>query len=216
MTRVLRGLVIVFFMGAGTAFAQSSPYVGASVVGDILRLSRTESVITESPDGGEAIGFAIRVGTPLGAAWGIEAEFARAAEIEEETSTLSLPIITSPTILPPPGGFPTFSFTSTARNTTVSTSAWIRHDFAARSTLVYLAGLGFNRLERESGFDPRILQLTILPYETRTIAYGVRPFVGLEARLALGERAQLVPGLRFHGIDGGWLLRPGIGLNWQF
>jgi hypothetical protein len=201
---------------AAPAAAQSSAYVGTSLVGDILRVSRTESALTESPDGGEAIGFAIRVGSPMGAAWGIEAEFARPAAIEDNDSTILLPIITSPTILPPPGGIPRFSVPTTVRNTTISTSAWIRHDFTARSSLVYLAGLGFNRMDRETGFDPRILQITILPYDTRTISYGVRPFVGLEARLGLGEHAQLVPGLRFHGIDGGWLLRPGIGVNWQF
>ena len=221
MKSSMRRVLFLTLACAAVSANASAQFVGASVLGDLVRLSRTESVIAESPHGGEALGFAIRIGTPLGAAWGVEAEFARPAEIEDETRNSLLPLLTSPaslTLLPPSSSFPSFSYRTTIRNTTLSASAWLRQPLTDRSSLVYLAGLGFNRQNRDEGFsfDPRVLALTIAPYETRTITYGVRPFVGIEARLGLGEHAQLVPGLRVHGIDDGWLLRPGIGVNWTF
>ena len=224
---------------AAPAAAQSA-YVGASVFGDIVRVSNSRSVFTDDTGGGEAVGFTLRVGTPLGDRWGIEAEFARPAEFEEPVPTGPVPLRFLPgaseaalyNVLPVSVGgagalpssliFPPFTFRTTHRNTTFSTAAWLRQDFSARSSLVYLGGLGFYRSDREfqSSFDPRALlggiAPSILPYSSETVVYGVSPFVGVEGRIGLGEHAQLVPGFRFHGFDNTWLLRPSVGLNWMF
>lgn len=58
------------------AFAQSA-YVGAWVFADVVRSSGTTSVVGSDSGNGEAIGFTVRVGTPLGSTWGVDAEFAR-------------------------------------------------------------------------------------------------------------------------------------------
>jgi hypothetical protein len=227
MNRVTAAAVATLLLTAAADAGAQTAYVGASLFGDIVRLSGTRTVRTgDVSPGGEALGFTVRVGTPLGARWGVEAEFARPAEFEDERTNDILPLaeiaqslppgVTLPTVL-----FPSFAFRTTYRNTTMSTAAWARQELSARASLVYLAGLGFYRSEREVAlsFDPRALIAPlppILPYETETILYGVTPFAGIEARIGMGGRAQLVPGLRLHGIEGGWLVRPGIGVNWMF
>jgi hypothetical protein len=215
--------------------AAQSAYVGASLLGDIVRESGATSVTGDGTSaGGEAIGFTLRVGTPLGAQWGVEAEFARPSEIEEDLPDVTR-VLTSAqltftrpdgSVTSSPGGLlptllPPLNYRSTVRNVTFSTSAWIRQDFTARSSLVYHAGLGFVRTERTFGFsfDPRILAataLSIFPADVETTLYSVKPFVGIEGRLGLGEHAQLVPGIRLHGVENGWLLRPSVGVNWMF
>lgn len=230
MTRAWRYAWAVILGSAVQASAQSA-YVGASVFGDVVRVSGSRSVVHDDTGGGEAIGFTLRVGTPLGDRWGVELEYARPSEIEDDLPISILPATRIPVgselALPPPGFtmpaiFPPIRSRITSRHTTVSAAAWLRQDFTARTSLVYLGGLGFHRSEREfeSSFDPRVLAgsigLSILPYSTETVLYGAAPFVGIEGRIGLGEHAQLVPGFRFHGFDNTWLLRPGVGLNWMF
>jgi hypothetical protein len=40
--------------------------------------------------------------------------------------------------------------------------------------------------------------------------------VGFEACIGLTEHVNLVPGVRLHGLENGWLLRPAVGLEWEF
>jgi hypothetical protein len=105
----------------------------------------------------------------------------------------------------------------------------MNQELSERVSLVYLAGMAFNRstFESESRFEilplppgfplpPGITIPGILPTTTKTVMYGVRPLAGIEARIGLTEQVDLVPGLRLHGIDNGWLLRPAVGLAWNF
>src|SRR5687768_14990405 len=113
------------FTAVSGAFAQSA-YVGASVFGDIVRSSGSSSVVTERSGSGEAIGFTVRAGTPLGDRWGVELEFARPSEIEESAENSILPLLTVDRALLPPGvtlppPFFSFGFRSSFRNTTIST-----------------------------------------------------------------------------------------------
>jgi hypothetical protein len=113
---------------------------------------------------------------------------------------------------------------STQRHTTLSTTAWLKQDLSRRVALVYLAGMGFYRAtyESESRFEilpalPAGITLPmIFPTQTKTVTYGVRPLAGLEARVGLTEHVALVPGVRLHGLENSWLLRPAVGLEWQF
>src|SRR5262245_44535293 len=85
-------------LGTGAASAQS-PYAGAALVGDVLLSTHSESTFGgDAPEGGEAIGFALRVGTPLGAHWGVELEFTRPGEIETEFAGGPIPLSRADTL----------------------------------------------------------------------------------------------------------------------
>src|SRR4029434_2640504 len=76
-------LVTVLIALATRPLSGQSAYVSAAVVGDVLLNTHSETSLGgDLPSGGEAIGFALRVGTPLGSRWGVELEFTRAGEIE--------------------------------------------------------------------------------------------------------------------------------------
>jgi hypothetical protein len=231
--------VVLIALGAKPSSGQST-YVGASLVGDVLLNTHVETSLGgDVPSGGEAIGFALRVGTPLGSRWGVELEFTRAGEIETEfEGAIPLASRAGTTVSwtsAVPGAPPnldllsilqrpvSYSLRTTQRHSTLSTILWMNQELSPRVSLVYLAGMGFQRstFESESRFDilplpPGISIPGILPASTKTVSYGVRPLAGLEARIELTEHVDLVPGLRLHGLDNGWLLRPAVGLAWNF
>jgi hypothetical protein len=154
--------------GSGTAAAQST-YVSASLIGDIVRSSHTETPGLSDSSGGEALGFALRVGTPLGSNWGVEAEFARPSRIEHDMDlgTDSLAYWSSLTtgagfseVRPSqPGLIPVFPPTassvssirafgsSSERTSTMSASLWVQQQLSGRVAMMYLAGMGFYRSE---------------------------------------------------------------------
>jgi hypothetical protein len=219
----------VFALVATSASAQT-PYVGASLFGDVVRSTHTETAGGRGvTGGGEALGFALRAGTRLGAAWGVEVEFARPASIDEEGVPGGLPIpalqqsltferlpIDGTVIFPPV----IVGFRSSQRNTTLSAVAWAEQVVSARVSLVYLGGVGFVRSRHEfsASYSPLLgASPTIFPpFTSETVLYGGGALAGFEARLALTDRAQLVPGIRLHAIDNTWLVRPSVGINWSF
>jgi hypothetical protein len=229
------GVFCLAAIGCASPAAAQGTYVGASLTGDIVRFSRSETRgARDVSDGGEAIGFALRVGTPLGATWGVEAEFARPSEIENEGAPdvfpaayrsvinvgLVVPDIT-PVIYPPIS----YRVRMSTRTTTFSTGLWAKQDLSARVALVYSGGAAFNRTEREVEYSygaiplPRLAQIeAILPPSslTEAIHYSVRPFVGIGARIGMTEHLELVPAARLHGIESGVLIRPSVGLGWTF
>jgi hypothetical protein len=228
--------ILVF---SGNAFGQGA-YVSASVFGDLVRSTHTEYPGSIDPaGGGEAIGFALRGGTPLGSVWGIEVEYARPGEIEDETTPRVLPLAQQTLPFTPIGHVPGFyevfpvsvpsilpySVRTRQRNTTLSTALWVQQQLSARVTMVYLGGMGFYRSEHEFEYDfafPRLAGtipagLIALPrFESETVMYGVRPLAGVESRVAMTDRAQLVAGIRLHASAGVWLIRPSVGLGWTF
>ena len=69
----------------------------------------------------------------------------------------------------------------------------------------------------EIGYLPiRPTIIPIPPSVSESINYDVAPMVGVEGRIRMGGQVELVPGLRLHGTDGGWLIRPALGLMWTF
>ncbi len=235
-------VAVLIALGARPSSAQS-PYVSAAVVGDVLLSTHSETSLGgDVPSGGEAIGFALRVGTPLGSRWGVELEFTRAGEIETEFDGV-IPLASragsavSWTSSLPPGSVPagidavlpllqrptSYSLQTTQRHSTLSTIVWMNQELSPRVSLIYLAGMGFSRttFENESRFEilplpPGISIPNIFPAITKTVTYGVRPLAGIEGRIGLTEHVDLVPGIRLHGLDNGWLLRPAVGLAWNF
>ena len=105
--RVGLALVTAALCTVGTAQAQST-YVGASVLADIARFS--SGGFGES-SGAEAFGGAIRVGTGVTERWGIDLEFTRPGEIEQENAlyyalgrleTTLIDLVPRPTTATPP------------------------------------------------------------------------------------------------------------------
>jgi len=219
-----------------------SPYVGAAIVGDILRNSHSETTLgRDVPAGGESIGFALRAGMPLGSNWGVEFEFTRPGEIDTDFSGTPIPLASRaetvawssslpsnvtqllPQIFPQPVSY---RLRSAQRHSTLSTTLWLKQDASQRIALVYLAGMGFYRATYESEsrfeilpagiFPPGITAPLIFPTTTKTVSYGVRPLAGFEAHISLTQHVALVPGVRLHGLDNAWLVRPAIGLEWMF
>lgn len=217
---------------AAPAFAQGS-YIGAFLVGDIVRLDQYDSTVRDSGNG-EAFGFALRLGTPVAAKWGVELEFVRPGEITSDQTPQILPLLTTtqrvdvpslPTLpnvtVYDPLIFPTYSyrFRTTERRTTLATAVWVRQEISPRFSLAYLGGLAFGRTNRETEVSYLPIRPTILPIPpalNESIDYDVGPMVGVEGRIRMAGQVELVPGLRLYANDGGWLIRPALGLAWAF
>jgi len=221
--------VVSLLTGAASTAAQTS-YIGASLTGDIVRMTHTESgSFTDNTGSGEAIGFALRVGTPIGANWGVELEFARPSVVKSQgeavyplfgapvgegqpQDVLDL-VALAPVVYPPIFPVP-LHYETRDRHTTVSTTLWALQNLSQRVALVYLGGIAFNRFEREYGYT-----FNFAPESTsfsRTIMYSARPVVGFESWIGLTEHVTLIPSLRLHGIEEGWLMRTGVGIAWSF
>jgi hypothetical protein len=227
--RIAFGLLLALSV-TSTAAAQT-PYVGASFVGEVVRVSGTRS--GGDSGNGETFGAALRAGVPLGSQWGVELEFARTGEIEASPGVFlagggfsfesSLGAAISPAIRPIP------RFSSERRLTTIATLAWWNHEVTDRIALAYLGGVSFTRadLEVEIDFDFPVplpvpspgLPLPIpQPIRTRseTVSYAADVVVGFEGRIGMTEHLRLVPGIRMQTAVGGWSIRPGVGLQWRF
>ena len=229
--------ILAVFSGSRLAGAQS-PYVGASLFGDIVRTTHTEGYVEEqNPGSGEALGFSLRIGSPIGSNWGVELEYARPSRIKS-ASQLVYPLYLSPlaeglpplsalpgvapTIYPPPFPIP-LAIETRDRHNTLSATLWALQSVSDRFALVYLGGVAFNRFEREYGYtfggiipaaDPALAVVPLI--SSRTIVYSTRPVVGLESWIGLTDHVTLTPGVRLHGVQDGWSLRPGIGIVWSF
>ena len=226
-------VILLFGVLAPPAFAQGA-YVGAFLVGEIVRVDQYDSRAEDSGNG-ESLGFALRLGSPIGAKWGVELEFVRPGEITshqvpqifpatlEFTAVQGIPGLPNqglydPLIFPPIS----YEFRSTQRRSTLSTSLWVRQEISSRVSMVYLGGVAFGRTSNEIEITYTIPRQTILPLPqippltSESIFYDVQPMVGVEGRIRMGGKVDLVPGLRLHGAQGGWLIRPAVGLSWNF
>jgi hypothetical protein len=217
-------------LGCASPAAGQGAYVGAALTGDIVRFDHSETRgVGDVRSGGEALGFALRVGTPLASIWGVEAEFVYPSEIERESSPdifpLASPIATNVSIVGPVLGpviYPPISYSvrTSWRTTTFSTGIWARQNVSERVALVYSGGAAFNRTQNEFEFIyaplPRLGVIVPPSTLTETVRYSVRPFAGIGARIGMTEHLELVPAARLLGLESGMLVRPSIGLGWTF
>ena len=225
----------LIFCTVGTVQAQT-PYVGASALADIARFG---SVGIGDSTGGEAFGGAIRVGTAVTDRWGIDLEFTRPGEIEQENS-FSYLAGAFETVLPGlapgrvslPGGMPIdigrigtalsipFSSTTAYRYSTFTVMPYLRQSLGSRADIVYLGGLAFVRTSSRISVGGGIRLLAGNGFEQSFVTYGAAPAVGLDVRVSMTDHLRLVPGLRVLVVDergrSGWLTRPSIGLQWIF
>ncbi len=223
-------IAVLCVSAATPALAQDGAYVGASVGMDAARFSSAGDI--DNPATGEAFSWALRAGAPIASRFGVELEFVRPESIEnnetpdvrilgssfpfsaEAAAALALIGATTPIISPI-----NFSVRTEQRNTTLAASVWARQEISPKFSMVYLGGIGFFRIEQEfeysfSGGGSRAP--TILPRSSRLIQYGVGPMAGVEARVGMSDHLRLVPGVRLQALQGGWIVRPAIGLAWEF
>jgi hypothetical protein len=235
-------LVVSLVLISAPAWAQS-PYVVGSFGMDVSRFGGFETTGFDAPDrSGEVMSGALRVGMSVGDRWGVELEFARGAELEDDTSFPNILAAQNVGVFSSlvPGAAPT-SVTSLLapsfrqrieqRQQTIATLGWVRQGLGSRVDIAYLAGMGFWRTTRvthtEYSFPPLPpgvpgLPVRLLPSSqtTKATLYGLDPVVGVEAHVGLTDHVKLVPGLRLQGIGdaegNGWMLRAGVGLGWFF
>jgi hypothetical protein len=168
----------------------------------------------------------------------VEVEYARPSEITSDESPRAIPLAAPayPVFTSVPGGtvipgadlyLPSYEYRirTSQRNSTLSTAVWVRQEVSSRISLVYVGGVGFHRTEQdvEIAFQPnRVVGGLVIfppifpPSLTKTTTYSVGPLAGIEARIGLADHLQLVPGVRLHGLDNGWLVRTSVGLGWAF
>ena len=223
----------VFFAAisaAAPAFAQGG-YIGAYLVGDIVRVDQYDNRSGDNGNG-EALGFGLRLGSAIASRWGVEVEFVRPGEITSDQTSQILPALAEATVIGPPGAslpslppdsilFPPYNFRFQARQrqTTLSTSLWVRQSITKSFSLAYIGGVAFGRTSTEVEVSYVPVRPTILPISpsvSEATSYDIGPMVGVEGRIRMGKQVDLVPGIRLHGHQGGWLIRPAIGLAWAF
>jgi hypothetical protein len=233
MMRAAFGVLLMMVATVAPAWAQSGTGVSVSLVGDIARYNGSDDVYGGGSRDGEALGFSLRVDRALGSRWGVELEYVRGGEIENESRVIPLPAVTEEVFRSLSSVVGSFVFgsslslvprapqiTTVARQSTVSTLAWYRQSVGSRTSLVYSGGVAFGISEIDTtynySFDPRVLGLSIPPTSTEYTSYTVHPIVGVDARIAMTDHASLVPGVRVLGAQGGILIRPSVGLRWEF
>jgi hypothetical protein len=235
-----RALCIAALVWVAAPASAQSTYVAAGVGADIFRPSGIEASGFDESRGGEAVAWSLRLGTAVTDRWGVEVGFTRPAEIEREIrGGYPLPLLSQVSAtgqigaggVPPPNILTTLTalpiFESairlSRRSSTLDAIAWVAQPVGNRVDLIYLGGVAFARTVEEMDFSltRRIAVFPIIaPTSTRTTTYDAGPVVGLEGRLALADRAVLIPGIRLHGVStqtgGGWLVRPSVALGWRF
>lgn len=210
---------------AGAASAQNA-YVGASLTGEIVRTTHADAGASETSGSGEAIGFALKVGTSLGSNWGVELEYARPSVIKSRDELFyALPaslvaeigLGAIPDVVP--GIYPSIypiplAIETRDRHSAVSAVLWANQRVSDRVALVYLGGVAFSRFEREYGYasDGPVIAFAA----SRTIRYSAHPVVGFESWIGLTDRVTLMPSIRLRAVPDGWSIRPAIGLGWSF
>jgi len=219
------GALLLIAVGVSPVFAQG-PYVGVSLGSDITRFN---GVADQSAAGeGEAVSWQLKIGTPVASHFGVELEFSRPQEVTRTDSTpIATYSFTATSAIAAIGGpadlfLPSVSVRTAQRNTTIAPTFWVRQTITPRFAIAYLGGISFFRTTTEFSYDfastgrPNVFAPTLLPRPTRSIEYGVGPVVGLEGRIGMTEHLQLVPELRMQTLTGGWLVRPSVGISWDF
>jgi hypothetical protein len=235
VVRLVLTLLLVLF--AATVRAQSA-YVAGTIGADVSRVSHTDSSFGSStPNGSETLSGSLRVGSRIGANWGVELEFVQSGSSHDQVSPDVFPLAANATAGAPTVSVQGFTFTSASlnaipirfvqsdireRHSDLDALVWVRQGVGGTVDLIYLGGVAFSRQRTEITQNfPTILGLFApLPpnsaFRSTTINYGARPLVGIEGRIRFTSHIRLIPGVRLQGITEGWLLRPYVGLGWFF
>ena len=225
MVRLVLTLLLVLF--AATVRAQSA-YVAGTIGADVSRVSHTDSTFgSATPNGSETLSGSLRVGSRIGANWGVELELVQSASSHDQVSPDVFPLAANATAGAPTVSVQGFTFTSASLNAIPIrfVQSDIRQRHSDLDALVWArqgVGVAFSRQRTEITQNfPTILGLfaPVPPnsaFRSTTINYGARPLVGVEGRIGFTSHIRLIPGVRLQGIAEGWLLRPYVGLGWFF
>jgi hypothetical protein len=236
-----RAVVVLFFiLMASPVFAQT--YVAGLIGADAIRSTRTDTPGSNVPVvNGEALSGALRVGTSLGARWGVELEFSRDADFARQT-TFRPPIVILRTdvfsdLQPVPTQFipqifPPITFEYQyhlrERHTTISPVAWVSQTLSGSVELAYVGGFAFT--QTASALDLTITRTSPLPVpipilpptvqRTRRTLYDMGPVAGIDARFTLTDHVRLLTGIRMQTLKSNsgdaWGVRASAGLGWVF
>ena len=218
---------LAILVGASTASAQSA-YVATDVGADVSRITHSDSTFSSGSSGSQVFSWDLRAGTLIGSAWGVELGYVRSLSDRSNDQPFPIPLATlAPNIALPVN----FSITARHQRSSFDAVAFARQH-ARGVDLVYLGGLSFLRDRTDittnfggpavggvvSGPIPGNIPIPSIPVRIggSTTTYSTRPLVGMEARIAMGSHARLMPGIRLQGIEQGWLLRPYVGVGWHF
>lgn len=205
------GVAAILLIAHSTfAAAQSrqTPYVSVGVLGDFKWFSGDPTTNTLD---GQGVGGSVAVGSSLGARWDVElgVDVPRFTSTSESTSvTVRRQIIT---------------LESRTKNRAMSVAALVRYRPLPRGRVQfgYLAGLSLVRLQRR--FDtmaPEGTPASLIPRPQELIDYGAAPTIGIDAAMAVAGRLSLVAAVHatmFSLRDvSGVMLRPRVGVRWQF
>ena len=219
-------LRVAFFLVAGHSFAtgaSAQPYVGGSILVDIVRAS---GPVDNTPGSGEAIGGGLRIGVALRNQWGIDLEFVRSGDMEWQPDVRILADVTRslPSVFAVPPNvsiFPSPQFSAETQLSTLTTMLWWRQEVNDRFDLVYLGGAAFARTATNSNVS-YILPASagVLPFpqflEQESVAYDTGVVVGIDGGIAMTDHLRLVPGFRLISVTSRWILRSSVGLQWKF
>lgn len=226
MNSPLRAILALLVVLSSVTSADAQPYVGASILADVIRASGPND---QQPGSGEALGGALRLGASLGDEWGVDLEFARSGEVEWRPDvsilaqlTQSLPGVIG--VLPNITIFPTPEISVEAQISTLTTMLWWRQRVTEGFDLVYLGGAAFTRTVT----DNRVAYGQILPaigggllplprvFEQETVGYDTGVVVGIDGSIEMTDHLRLVPGFRLLTVASRWIVRPSAGLQWRF
>jgi hypothetical protein len=232
LARTVKGLAVVMALATAPAAAQGAGergYVAGAVFLDAHRVSGPEDDVSILYGGGvgngETVGGALRAGLALGERWGVEAEVAIPATLEEDVRyDILLPYLTSlgngSSVFTSERSLP---LSQRIERQAITTSAllWFRKPMGDRVSLVLLGGVGFTRLSEGRGIVlPFVTSLPTLVAPNRIISYDAGPVVGVDVPVRLSDRFDVVGGVRLHAFDtdgsSGWLVRPSAGARWRF
>jgi len=210
------GLIMLL---AATAASAQSAYVAADVGADVSRVTHSDSTFANGNSGTQVFSWDLRAGTLIGSAWGVELGYVRSLS-NTSNQPFAVPLAAlAPNIVLPVN----FRITAQHQRSSFDAVAFARQH-ARAVDLIYLGGLSFLRDRTEITTSlggaqlPANIPIPALPVRIggSTTTYSTHPLVGMEARIAMGGRARLIPGIRLQGIDQGWLLRPYAGIGWNF
>ena len=126
-------------------------YVAGALSADIARSGSSDG--QKLPGSGEAFSFALRVGSPVTRAFGVELDFTRPSEIETD-QTPDIRILSASALLAldgltvPSAPIRGYQIHTSRRTTTITASVWGKQEVSPKLSLVYLGGVAFARLQQ--------------------------------------------------------------------
>ena len=232
--------MLSFCLCASPALAQSTYVVGA-LGADISRFNRYEGQgVSSATYDGEPLSLTLRVGTAVAERWGVELGWVDARRTHtRRTENIPIPlaftnlsdIFTGLTTISSPQVASLAPFSQRVdvdrRNRRIEAVAWATKRVAGRADLAFVGGVAFNRsaidtstqfiLSPLAGGFPIVRPVPIpVLVSTHVVDYSVAPVVGMDARIEIARHVRVIPGVRFQGKSGGWLLQPNAGLAWFF